>query len=205
MSVITDEKKIRSFLALDPPEEVFGAITSIQNRLRKLIQGDIRWVRPEGIHLTLKFFGDISGDDVANIATVVEKAAEKEMPFPLAIGGVGVFPDPHRPRVLWLGMSGDVERLLVFQKTIEQALFQIGFPREERPFRPHLTLGRIRTAKGFTGLARVLEKGEEYTAGRFIAPGLNLFQSELMPHGAIYTRLKWFPFSGKNGKESAKA
>jgi len=197
---MTDEKKIRSFLALDPPEEVLREIASIQNRLRKLIHGDIRWVRPEGIHLTLKFFGDISGDDVANIATVVEKAAERERPFSLAIGGAGVFPDPHRPRVLWLGMNGDVERLLAFQKGLDQALLQIGFLCEERPFLPHLTLGRIKTSKGLIGLARALEKGEEYSAGRFIASGLSLFQSELMPRGAIYTRLKWFPFSGKNGR-----
>ncbi|HBB18355.1 MAG TPA: RNA 2',3'-cyclic phosphodiesterase [Syntrophus sp. (in: bacteria)] len=197
MSVITDEKKIRAFLALDPPEEVLGEIASIQNRLRKLIHGDIRWVRPEGIHSTLKFFGELSGDGVANIAAVVEKAAEKEAPFSLSIGGAGVFPDPHRPRVLWLGMGGDVERLRVFQTGIEQALLRIGFPREERPYRPHLTLGRIRSSKGLVGLSRALEKGAEYTAGRFIASGLGLIQSELTPGGAIYTRLKWFPFSGK--------
>ena len=195
-----DEKKIRSFLALDPPEEVLREIGAVQNRLRKLIEGDIRWVRPEGIHLTLKFFGDIFAADVANIATVVEKAAEGEKPISLAIGGAGVFPDPHRPRVLWLGMNGDVERLLVFQKGLDQALLQIGFPREERPFRLHLTLGRIKTSRGLIGLARALEKGEEYTAGRFIASGLSLMQSELTPRGAIYTRLKWFPFSGKNGR-----
>lgn len=193
---MTDEKKIRSFLALDPPEEVLREVVSIQNRLRKLIGGDIRWVRPEGIHLTLKFFGDISGDDVANIATVVGKAAEKEAPFSLAVGGAGVFPDPHRPRVLWLGMNGDVERLQVFQKGIEQALLHAGLPREERPFRPHLTLGRIRNPKGPIGLARVLEKGEEFTAGRFIASGLGLFQSDLTPGGARYTRLKWLPLLG---------
>lgn len=191
-----DEKKIRSFLALDPPEEVLREIGAVQNRLRKLIEGDIRWVRPEGIHLTLKFFGDISGGDVANIATVVEKAAEGERPFSLAVIGAGVFPDPHRPRVLWLGMNGDVERLLAFQKGVEQALLQIGFPREERPFRPHLTLGRIKTSRGLIGLARALEKGEEYTAGQFVASGLSLIQSELTPRGAVYTKLKWFPFMG---------
>jgi 2'-5' RNA ligase len=200
MSAMTDEKNIRSFLALDPPEEVLKEIASIQNRLRKLIHGDIRWVRPEGIHLTLKFFGDVSGDDVANIATVVEKAVEGERSFSLAIGGAGIFPDPNRPRVLWLGMNGDVERLLVFQKGLDQALLQIGFPREERPFRPHLTLGRIKTSRGLIGLAQALEKGEEYAAGRFIASGLSLFQSELTLRGAIYTRLKWFSFSGKNGR-----
>lgn len=193
---MTDEKKIRSFLALDPPEEVLREITAVQNRLRKLIEGDIRWVRPEGIHLTFKFFGDVSADDVANIATIVEKVVEGERPFSLAIGGAGVFPDPHRPRVLWLGMNGDVERLLVFQKGLDQALLQIGFPREERPFRPHLTLGRIKTSKGLIGLAQALEAGEEYTAGRFIASGLSLMQSELTPRGAIYTKLKWFPFAG---------
>ncbi len=204
MPVLTDEKKLRAFLALDPPEEVLGEIASIQNRLRNLIQGYIRWVRPEGIHLTLKFFGELSGDDVANIATVVGKAVEKEAPFSLAIGGAGVFPDPHRPRVLWLGMSGDVERLRVFQKGLEQALVRIGFACEERPFRPHLTLGRIRTSKGLTGLTRVLEKGEEYTAGQFIASGLSLIQSELTPGGAMYTKLRWFPFSGENGKDRPK-
>jgi len=193
---MTDEKKIRSFLAIDPPEEVLRGIGAIQSRLRKLVEGDIRWVRPEGIHLTLKFFGDIFAADVANIATVVEKAAERERSFSLAIGGAGAFPDPHRPRVLWLGMNGDVERFLVFQKGLDQALLQIGFPREERPFRPHLTLGRIKTSKGLIGLARALEKGEEYSAGRFIAAGLSLMQSELTPRGAIYTKLKWFPFAG---------
>lgn len=193
---MTDEKKIRSFLAIDPPEEVLRGIGAIQSRLRKLVEGDIRWVRPEGIHLTLKFFGDIFAADVANIATVVEKAAERERSFSLAIGGAGAFPDPHRPRVLWLGMNGDVERFLVFQKGLDQALLQIGFPREERPFRPHLTLGRIKTSKGLIGLAQALEAGEEYTAGRFIASGLSLMQSELTPRGAIYTKLKWFPFAG---------
>jgi 2'-5' RNA ligase len=197
MWVRTDEGKIRSFLALDPPGEILVEIAAIQSRLRKLIQGDIRWVRPEGIHLTLKFFGDIPEDDVDKIAATVEKAAGKESPFALAIGGAGVFPDPHRPRVLWLGMDGDVERLQGFQKGLDRELLRIGFPREERPFRPHLTLGRIRNPKGLIGLARELEKGEEYRAGRFVASGLSLMQSDLTPKGAVYTKLKWFPFAGQ--------
>ena len=97
-------------------------------------------------------------------------------------------------------MNGDVPRLLIFQKELELSLQLIGFTPEERPFRPHLTLGRIRSPKGLTGLAKVLEKGEEYAAGRFIASGLSLFQSELTPRGAVYTRLKWFPLTGKDGR-----
>ena len=196
---MTDERTIRSFLALDPPEEILREIGRVQNRLRKLIHGDVRWIRPESIHLTLKFFGDISGNDVANISAVAGKAAAEVRPFDLAIGGAGVFPDPHRPRIIWLGMNGEVARLVTFQQGMERALREIGFPPEERPFRPHLTLGRIKTPKGLIGLAGVLEKGETYTAGRFTASGLGLFKSDLTPRGAIYTRLAGYPFAGQEG------
>jgi RNA 2',3'-cyclic 3'-phosphodiesterase len=194
---MTDEQTIRCFLALDPPEEILREIGRVQDKLRKLIHGDVRWVRPEAIHLTLKFFGDISERDVANISTVAGMAAAEVGPFDLAIGGAGVFPDPHRPRIIWLGMSGDAARLVTFQKELERALQEIGFPLEERSFRPHLTLGRIKTPKGLTGLAGALEKGGTFTAGRFVASGLNLFKSDLTPRGAIYTRLATYPFTGQ--------
>jgi 2'-5' RNA ligase len=196
---MTDEKTIRSFLALDPPEEILREVGEVQNRLKKLIQGDVRWVRPEAIHLTLKFFGDIPECDVANISAVAGKAAAEVGPFDLAIGGAGVFPDPHRPRIIWLGMNGEVARLVTFQQGTEQSLQEIGFPRGERPFRPHLTLGRIKTPKGLIGLTGVLEKGETYMAGRFTASGLGLFKSDLTPRGASYTRLAGYPFSGQEG------
>jgi RNA 2',3'-cyclic 3'-phosphodiesterase len=195
---MTDEKSIRAFLALDPPEEILREIGRIQGRLQKLIGGEIRWIRPEAIHLTLKFFGDISENDVASIAVVVEKAAVGAAPFTLSIGGAGVFPDQRRPRVLWLGMTGDVPRLLSFQRELEGELGMIGFPEEERPFRPHLTLARIKSPRGLTGLEKALEKGEGYAAGQFTASGIGLIRSELTPRGGIYTKLKWFPFAGEN-------
>jgi 2'-5' RNA ligase len=196
---MTDERTIRTFLALDPPEEILREIGRVQEWLKKLIRGDVRWVSPEAIHLTLKFFGDIPECDVANISAVAGKAAAEVGPFDLTIGGAGVFPDPHRPRVIWLGMSGDAARLVTFQQGMERALREIGFPGEERPFRPHLTLGRIKTPKGLIGLTGVLEKGETYTAGRFTASGLGLFKSDLTPRGAIYTRLAGYPFAGQEG------
>jgi 2'-5' RNA ligase len=197
---MTDERTIRSFLALDPPEEILREIGRVQDKLRKLIHGDVRWVRPEAIHLTLEFFGDIPERDVANISAVVGKAAAEVRPFDLTIGGVGVFPDRYRrPRIIWLGMSGEAARLTTFQQRLERAFQGIGFPREERPFLPHLTLGRIKTPKGLTGLAEALKKGETYTAGRFTASGLGLFKSDLTPRGAIYTRLAGYPFAGQEG------
>jgi RNA 2',3'-cyclic 3'-phosphodiesterase len=197
---MSDEKTIRAFLAIDPPEEILREIGRIQGRLERLIRGELRWVRPEAIHLTLKFFGDIAESAVGGIAAVVEKAAAGEAPFAFAVGGVGVFPDRRRPRVLWLGMEGDVERLLGFQRGLADGLGEIGFPAEERPFSPHLTLARIKSSRGLTGLEKVLERGEAYTAGEFTALGIGLIRSELTPRGAVYTKLKWFPFAGENGR-----
>jgi 2'-5' RNA ligase len=190
-----DETTIRCFLAIDPPEEILREIGRIQERLQRMIRGEVRWVRPEAIHLTLKFFGDIPESAIADIAEIVGEAAAGAAPFSLAISGAGVFPDQRRPRILWLGMEGDVPRLLSFQQELEGKLGIVGFSPEERPFRPHLTLARIKSPQGLTGLEQVLENGEGYAAGRFLPAGLSLFRSELTPRGAVYTKLKWFPFA----------
>ena len=187
---------IRAFLALDPPPEVLRKIADIQTAIRKNIQGALSWVRPEGIHLTLKFFGDIAQDDVHAISKVVAGHAAGARPLNLEAKGLGVFPDTRRPRVLWLGISGEVERLIVLQQSIDQGLEACGFPREERPFRAHLTLARIKSPRGLEGLDSVLAgKGLE-SAGKFTATGLTLLKSELTPKGAIYTELGYFPFQG---------
>lgn len=193
---MSEEKSIRSFLAVDPPREIIDAIGMIQDRLRKNIQGDIRWVRPQGIHLTLKFFGAISESDVANISRVVENTTSTIAPFTLGIKRVGAFPDVKRPRVLWLGMDGDVDTLILLQREVDAKLQKYGFEKEDRPFRPHLTLARIKDPRGLIGLAKIFEKRENYEAGSFSAAGLNLFKSDLTPKGAVYTKLAYFPFGG---------
>lgn len=201
---MTAERTIRAFLALDPPEEILLEIGRIQDRLRKLIRGDLRWVRPEGIHLTLKFFGDVPENAVADISAVAGPAAAAVGPFELAIGGAGVFPDPGRPRVVWLGMNGEVARLVTFQQALERALGETGFPPEERPFRPHLTLGRVKSPKGLAGLTEALEKEKTVTTGSFTASGISLFQSDLTPRGAVYTRLAGYLFAGPGGGVGTK-
>lgn len=197
---MADEGTIRAFLAIEPPAEVRAAIGRVQARLQRLIRGELKWVRPESIHLTLKFFGDIPASAVGQIAAVVGPAAAAAAPFSFTVGAAGVFPDRRRPRVLWLGMEGDVARLVDFQQRLEEALDRIGFPAEGRPFSPHLTLARIKSSRGLTGLERALEKGEEQTAGAFTAPGVGLIRSELTPRGANYTKLNWFPCTGMEGR-----
>jgi len=190
------EKSIRAFLAIDPPEEVLREIAGIQERLKRTIQEDIRWVRPEGIHLTLKFFGSISADKIDGITRVIDEHVTAFTPLDLTIRRIGVFPDLKRPRVVWLGTEGDIEQLIALQRKLDEGFQGLGFEREDRPFRAHLTLGRIKTPKEVAGLAKALESGRDATAGQFRAGSLCLFRSELKPSGAVYTKLAEFPFRG---------
>jgi 2'-5' RNA ligase len=191
-----DEETIRAFLALDPPPEVLRKIADIQGMLRMNIQGALKWVRPEGIHLTLKFFGAIAAKAVSAVSEVVAGQAAGARPFNLEAKGLGVFPDTRRPRVLWLGIGGEVERLSALQQAIDQGLEACGYPREQRPFRAHLTLARIKSPQGLGGLDGVLAAKGSESAGKFTATGLTLFKSDLTPKGAIYTALDHFRFQG---------
>ncbi len=191
---MSDEKAIRAFLAIDPPEEIFKEIIKIQERLRKAIQGDIRWVRPEGIHLTLKFFGYVYESDIENISRVVKDGVANMKALLLNVRNIGAFPSVNRPRVLWLGIDGDTDALITLQAEIDAGFQEYGFKKEVRPFRPHLTLARIKEPKGLVGLAEAVKKNEDYIAGSFTVTGLTLFKSDLKPTGAIYTKLAHFPF-----------
>jgi 2'-5' RNA ligase len=193
---MSDEKAMRAFLAVDPPEEIFNEIIKIQERLKKTIGGDIRWVRPEGIHLTLKFFGYVYQSDVANISLVVKNNVANMKALMLNVRNLGAFPSVNRPRVLWLGLDGDTDALISLQAQIDTGFQDYGFKKEERPFRPHLTLARVKEPKGLAGLAEAVNKNEDYNAGSFTISGLTLFKSELRPTGAIYTELSHFPFPG---------
>ena len=191
---MSEGKTIRAFLAIDPSEEVLRSIADIQGILKRNIRGSISWVRPEGIHLTLKFFGDIGREHLLSIAEVVTVHAAATPPLNLFVQGLGVFPAPRRPRVLWIGVGGDTERLIALQKAVDQGLETCGFRKEERPFQAHLTLARIKSPQGLAGIEKMLtEKGSE-GAGAFKARSVTLFQSELTPKGAIYTVLGNFPF-----------
>ncbi|HAJ26065.1 MAG TPA: RNA 2',3'-cyclic phosphodiesterase [Syntrophus sp. (in: bacteria)] len=193
---MSENKNIRSFLAIDPPGGVLENIQAMQNRLKRNIQGVIRWVRPEGIHLTLKFFGDISEQDVADISEVIARRTNAIPPFALEVGGLGAFPDAIRPRIIWLGITGHLEQLLSLQKDLEEGFFSLGFPKDDRTFRAHLTMGRVKVPKGIIGLDTAVDAGGKLTAGTFTVGEVALFQSSLSPQGATYTRLAVFPLRG---------
>ena len=193
---MADRGTIRAFLAMDPPPEVLRRIADIQEVLKKTLRGSISWVRPEGIHLTLKFFGDMAIEGLQPISEVVSGQAAGTCPLQLNIKGFGVFPGIRRPRVLWLGVGGEVARLIALQGVLDQGFETCGIKKEERPFRAHLTLARIKSPQGLSGLDKALEEKEAESAGSFEAKGLILFKSDLTPKGAIYTVLADFPFQG---------
>ena len=186
------EKNIRAFLAIDPPEDILQAMSRLQEKLKREIGGRISWTKPQGQHLTLKFFGDISTEDVKNICSAVQNRVASGQSLNLKIEKLGVFPDARRPRVLWCGVTGDVEKLSILQKQLDSDFADIGFPVEDRPFRAHLTLGRIKDSHGLTGISEALTKNSAFAAGEFNCTELILFQSKLSPKGAVYTKLAEF-------------
>lgn len=190
-----NEKNIRAFLAIEPTENVLQEISRLQEKLKREISGRLSWTRPQGQHLTLKFFGDISREDINNISTAVQKRVVAEQKLNLKIEKLGVFPDARRPRVLWCGVTGDVERLNNLQKKLDEDFAAIGFPAEDRSFKAHLTLARIKDPRDITGVSEALKKYDSFKAGEFVTDKLFLFQSTLSPQGAIYTKLAEFALS----------
>ena len=190
-------KNIRAFLAIEPTENVLQEITRLQEKLKREISGRLSWTRPQGQHLTLKFFGDISREDINNISTVVQKRVVAEQKLNLKIEKLGVFPDARKPRVLWCGVTGDVEKLITLQRKLDSDFTAIGFPAEDRSFKAHLTLARIKDPRDITGVSEALKKYDSFKAGEFVTDKLLLFQSTLSPQGAIYTKLAEFALSKK--------
>jgi RNA 2',3'-cyclic 3'-phosphodiesterase len=192
----TAEKNIRAFLAIEPPEDILQAMSRLHEKLNRQVSGRISWTRPEGWHLTLKFFGDVSMEDVEKISSAVQNRVASGLSLNLKLEKLGVFPDARRPRVLWCGTAGDVSQLSVLQKQLDTDFDALGFPNEDRPFRAHVTLARMKDPRGVTGLGEALAKHGAFAAGEFICRELILFQSQLTPRGAIYTRLAVFPLNG---------
>ena len=190
------EENIRAFLAIEPPEDILQAMSRLQEKLKREISGRISWTKPQGQHLTLKFFGDITAEDIKNICAAVENRIVSGSSLNLKIEKMGVFPDARRPQVLWCGVTGDVEKLSVLQKQLDSDFVSIGFPKEDRPFRAHLTLGRIKESRGLSGISEALTKHNAFAAGEFGCKELILFQSRLLQQGSVYTKLAEFPLKG---------
>jgi len=179
---------IRTFIAIELPEKIIYTISKVQEEI-KSYGLKIRWVRPENIHLTLKFLGDIKTADTEKVARAVSESATGYPALSLAVKGIGVFPGIKKPRVLWLGISKQLDLLTALQKTLDEKLEAMGFPKEKRPFRGHLTLGRIKSVIDPKTLHDVLKEFIQFESESFFADKIILYKSDLKPNGAVYTKL----------------
>jgi len=183
---------IRSFIALELSREIYKNLDQLIENLKKGVQftpAKPNWVKPKSIHLTLKFLGNIEERKVEGIGEVLKKAACETHPFLIRIRGLGVFPHPRKPRVLWCGITKGEQQTQRLQKRIDRSLAPLGFEKEKRPFHPHLTLARIKTLRGSAALMNIIKTHENALVGECPINRIILFKSQLHPDGAIYTRL----------------
>jgi 2'-5' RNA ligase len=186
---------LRSFLAVELPNSIQKKIEEVQRDL-KTSHADVKWVYPENIHLTLKFFGNIEESRVDPILQSIGGLIQRTSSFSMKVQGIGAFPHSKNPRVIWMGLMGGKEVLATFQKELEGTLEKIGFEPEGRPFQPHLTLGRVRTSRGKDDLIGKMEKHREEEFGSVEVEEVVFFKSELKPTGPIYTPLKKLRLGG---------
>jgi RNA 2',3'-cyclic 3'-phosphodiesterase len=190
-------KEIRTFISIELPEKVKVALTSIQRDLKEPGQNFLKWVSTDSIHLTLKFLGNIDVDKVGQIITAIREAIHLQKPFTIRIGEVGAFPNVQRPKVLWVGINGDIGELIGLQKRLDDKLETIGFVKEKRAFSPHLTLARVgerATLQEIAGFSRKLQNYRTNAKAEAEVSGLSFIRSQLFPAGPIYTTLAEIKF-----------
>ena len=185
-------EQIRAFIAIELPDSAKDSLASLRDRLRPADHPYVKWVAPEGIHLTLKFLGNIAQDRVPTITEAMARAAQEVSPFQIRIGGPGAFPNMRRPQVIWVAIEGEIEQLIALHRGIDQALVPLGFAPESRSFTAHLTLGRLRERASPVERKRIgeLMMATEFESGPAIeVSGVSLIRSRLTPQGAIYSRI----------------
>ena len=182
------EKKIRAFIAAGIDLPVLSRIGQLTDKLKKTGAG-VKWVRPEAMHLTLRFLGSISEEQVDLADRAMIESARLVEPVEVEIKGFGTFPPKKRPRVLWLGLSAGAPELTALSEILEGKLAEQGFPPADKPFSAHLTLGRVKSGRGLKRAMEVLDSETKKSFGSFTVDALNLYQSRLHPEGARYTVL----------------
>ena len=179
------EGMLRTFIAVSIPDSIRDLIGRFQSTLRSY-GGNVKWVRPNSLHRTLKFLGDVHRSRIESIARTITAGVDNFGAFTVSISGTGTFPNDRRPRVLWIGFTEGKESLVTLANRSDIALSEIGFKRETRPFSPHLTLGRVRSPKGIDSTVDAMHQ-TGFDGGSFEVNDVFVMRSELKPTGAVYS------------------
>jgi 2'-5' RNA ligase len=197
--MLPEEKPVRLFIAVELPEVVKRELETLQNRLWVEPAEGIKWVAPQGIHLTLKFLGWVVRDRIVDIKSALAEAVKGFTPFEMGLSGLGAFPNLRRADVVWCSLSGDLASLANLRQLVEKYVSPLGYPTENRPFSPHLTLARLReevSPETRQKLAKKLVETRFEPGVSIPVDSISLMQSTLLPAGAVYTRLARFPLAG---------
>ncbi len=188
---------IRSFIAIKLPDDIRRAVAELIDELRKT-EADVKWVPADKIHITLTFLGNTDDSLIPKIKDRISKKLSHFNAFYIKIVGVGCFPSEKRPRVLWVGIEIS-DALRSIQKDIDTEAAELGFALEERPFSPHLTIGRVRSQKGIAELSGTFAKFRSSDFGTVEVKSIQVMKSELKPAGAEYTSIAEIPLgTGRN-------
>jgi len=183
---------MRVFIAIELPQAIKDSLNSIQEKL-KTSGADVKWVRPQNIHLTLKFLGEISEEQLAKIKTTLDNTAKDKKKFSIRISSLGAFPKINSPRVIWVGIDKGDREIQELAKALEERIEKIGIPKEDRSFSSHITIGRIRSNQARDKLVATLKSLENHfkeTPQELVVQRISLFKSTLTPQGPIYEVLK---------------
>jgi len=179
---------MRTFIAIPLPKECQLMLGRLQQSLRTH-RAEVRWMGIPSIHLTLKFLGEVDPEIIPKLSELLEDASHSERPFEVRLHGLGCFPNLRNPRVIWCGIIGETESLIRLQQKTDRACAELGFAPEDRPFHPHLTLGRVNGKRNLQPLLDYIKIGSDLEC-RFQADHFNIYKSILRPQGAEYTALK---------------
>ncbi len=184
---------IRTFIAIELNDALHRALGETQENLKQARAAKVvRWVAPENIHLTLKFLGDVDAEKIPDVNRAIEQACVGVAPFVINIRGLGAFPNLQRPNVVWIGMSGQTDAAELLAKKIEDACAALGFPREQRPFAAHLTLGRVKKdarPNDRRAIGELIANAQLNASTDFRVERVSMMKSELKSSGSVYSRL----------------
>lgn len=183
---------IRTFISINLDGSLHKTLGEVIERFASS-KASVKWVPPENAHLTFKFLGNIDESRLPEIVTACERAVEGTKPIDVEVRAVGCFPNMNRPRIVWLGVEKGREELRELQRKIERELEKIGFPGEDREFKAHLTIGRVKGRQGISKLCRLLEEDRNVFIGLMRADKISIMKSKTLPSGPVYTELKAIP------------
>ncbi len=184
--------EVRTFISINLDSSLHKALGEALGKFSSS-KASVKWVTSENAHLTLKFLGNVEEARLPEVIAACEKAAQGVKPIDLEMKAVGCFPNMNRPRIVWLGVQKGVEELKQLQKRVEAELESLGFPKEDREFKAHLTIGRVKGKQGMSRLSRLLEEEKDIFIGSMRAEKISVMKSRTLPNGPVYTELKAIP------------